>query len=103
MKIVVLDGATLGEDLSLSPLDSVGDVTVYKTSTQEEVCLRVSDADVLILNKIKLNESNLKYAKKLKLICEAATGYDNIDISYCRSAELPFRMLSDILRIAWHR
>ena len=84
MKIVVLDGATLGEDLSLSPLDSYGDVTVYKTSSQEEVCLRVSDADVLILNKIKLNESNLKYAKNLKLICEAATGYDNIDLSYCR-------------------
>ena len=84
MKIVVLDGATLGEDLSLSPLDSFGDVMVYKTSTQEEVCLRVSDADVLIVNKMKLNESNLKYAKKLKLICEAATGYDNIDISYCR-------------------
>ena len=84
MKIVVLDGATLGEDLSLSPLDAYGDVTVYKTSSQEEVCLRVSDADILILNKIKLNESNLKYAKNLKLICEAATGYDNIDLSYCR-------------------
>ncbi len=84
MKIVVLDGATLGEDLSLSPLDNLGEVTVYKTSSQEEVCNRVSDADVLILNKIKLNENNLKYAKKLKLICEAATGYDNIDISYCR-------------------
>lgn len=84
MKIVVLDGATLGEDLSLSPLDAYGDVTVYKTSSQEEVCLRVSDADVLILNKIKLNKSNLKYAKNLKLICEAATGYDNIDLSYCR-------------------
>ena len=84
MKIVVLDGATLGEDLPLSALDSVGDVTVYKTSSQDEVCLRVSDADILVLNKIKLNESNLKYAKNLKLICEAATGYDNIDVSYCR-------------------
>ena len=84
MKIVVLDAATLGDDLSLSPLDAYGDVTVYKTSSQEEVCFRASDADVLILNKIKLNESNLKYAKNLKLICEAATGYDNIDLSYCR-------------------
>ena len=37
-----------------------------------------------MLNKIKLNESNLSGAKNLKLICVAATGYDNIDIAYCR-------------------
>lgn len=84
MKIVVLDSATLGEDLSLSPLSSVGEVTVYKTSTPDEVSIRAIDADVLIVNKIKLNESNLKDAKNVKLICLAATGFDNVDVDYCR-------------------
>ncbi len=84
MKIVVLDGATLGEDLSLSPLYSVGEVTEYKTSNEKEVIERIADADVLVINKIKMNESNLDYAKNLKLICLAATGYDNVDVEACR-------------------
>lgn len=84
MKIVVLDGATLGEDLSLAPLYSVGEVTEYKTSNAEEVIERIADADVIVINKIKMNESNLDYAKSLKLICLAATGYDNVDVEACR-------------------
>ena len=84
MKITVLDADTLGKDLSLEPLKSVGEVTVYNYSTPDEVKERIVDCEVVIINKIKLNESNLTYAKNLKLICVFATGYDNIDLSYCR-------------------
>ncbi|MBQ6701550.1 MAG: hydroxyacid dehydrogenase [Clostridia bacterium] len=84
MKITVLDSDALGRDLSLEPLNSVGDVTVYNYSTPDEVIERIADCEVAILNKIKLNESNLGYAKNLKLICIAATGFDNVDVSYCR-------------------
>ena len=84
MKITVLDSDALGRDLSLEPLNSVGEVTVYNYSTPDEVIERIADCDVVILNKIKLNETNLVYAKNLKLICIAATGYDNVDVSYCR-------------------
>lgn len=84
MKITVLDSDALGRDLSLEPLNSVGDVTVYNYSTPDEVIERIADCEVVILNKIKLNESNLVYAKNLKLICIAATGFDNVDVSYCR-------------------
>jgi glycerate dehydrogenase len=45
---------------------------------------RIADADVVVINKIKMNESNLKHADKVKLICLAATGYDNVDTAYCR-------------------
>ena len=85
MKITVLDAATLGDDLSLSPLDAVGEVTVYKSTSPDEVEARICDSDVVIINKIKLGESNLSKAKNLKLICVAATGYDNIDVAYCAS------------------
>lgn len=84
MKITVLDADTLGKDLSLEPLKSVGEVTVYNYSTPDEVKERIADCEVVIINKIKLNESNLSYAKNLKLICIAATGYDNVDVGFCR-------------------
>lgn len=86
MKITVLDAVTLGADLDLSPLSTVGEVTVYNSTAPDEVADRVRDTDVIVLNKVKLNRANLSSAKNLKLICIAATGYDNIDLEYCREA-----------------
>ena len=86
MKITVLDSATLGEDLDLSPLSEVGEVEVYKNTAPHEVADRIKDSEVVVINKIKLNESNLPSAKNLKVICIAATGFDNIDVAYCKKA-----------------
>ena len=85
MKITVLDSATLGDDLDLSPLSTVGETEVYKITAPHEVAARIAESDVVVINKIKLNESNLSEAKNLKLICIAATGYDNIDVAYCKT------------------
>lgn len=82
MKIVILDAKTLGDDITLDILGE--DLSVFGTTEPELVCERICDAEVLVVNKIKLNSSNLGAAKKLKLICVAATGYDNIDLEYCR-------------------
>lgn len=84
MKITVLDSATLGEDLDLSPLFEVGETEIYKISSPETVAERIAESDVVIINKVKLNESNLANAKNLKLICIAATGFDNVDVAYCK-------------------
>ena len=84
MKITVLDSDALGRDLDLSPLSKAGEVTVYNYSTPDEVVERIADCEVVILNKIKLNETNLPFAENLKLICIAATGFDNVDVAYCR-------------------
>ena len=83
MKITVLDAATLGEDLSLAPLEETGDVTVYQTTGPEEIAERIRETDTVVINKIRLNETNLA-GSRVKLICVAATGYDNIDIGWCR-------------------
>ena len=88
MKITVLDANTLGTDLDLSRLSTVGDVTVYDYTEPHEIEERIKDTDVVVLNKIKLNESNLSNAKKLKLICITATGYDNIDVNYCNTRNI---------------
>ena len=84
MNIAVLDVKTLGDDLDFSALYQLGDVTVYDLTMQDEVVDRIQEAEVLILNKVKLNRENLPYAKKLKLICITATGFDNVDIDYCK-------------------
>lgn len=84
MKITVLDRATLGEDIEFTSIEKLGELTVYDSTTQEEVAERIAESDVVILNKIKMREDNLSSAKNLKLICVTATGYDNIDLEYCR-------------------
>ncbi len=85
MKIVVLDAATLGADLDLSPLESLGEVKVWDATPPEKVTERLAEAEVAVLNKVKLNGENLGGCKKLRLICLAATGYDNVDTAFCRS------------------
>ena len=85
MNIVILDAKTLGDDIDLSVFDELGKTTVYQFTEPENVEERIKDADVAVLNKVKLNESNLKNAASLKLICVAATEFDNIDTEYCRN------------------
>jgi glycerate dehydrogenase len=85
MNIVILDYKTLGDDLDLSGAEKFGKVIKYPTSTQDEAKERVREADVIIVNKVKMTEDVVKSAPNLKLICETATGYDNIDLSYCQS------------------
>ena len=85
MKIAILDAATLGDDIALSLFDSFGEVSVYRTTEPSLIPERISDCDVCIINKVRLNSENLGSARALKLICVAATGYDNIDTEYCRN------------------
>ena len=85
MHIVMLDAKTLGEGVTFDALKAAGNLSVYPLTAPEDIPARIADADVVIVNKIRLNESNLGGAKQLKLICVAATGYDNIDTDYCRA------------------
>lgn len=85
MKITILDAATLGNDLSMDIFEEIGDTQVYDMTPPESVAERIENSDVVIINKIKLNQSNLSACTKLKLICVAATGYDNVDTDYCKS------------------
>lgn len=82
MKIVLLDGNSLGKDLDLSIFESLGETKIYNFTSQEELIHRIKDAEIIITNKLVLNESNLKYAKNLKLICVTGTGTNNIDKNY---------------------
>jgi len=84
MKIVFLDASTLGADIDLSLYEKYGELTVYQSTAQEEFADHVADSDVVIINKLKVGRHNLPACPSVKLICVTATGYDNIDIEYCK-------------------
>lgn len=91
MKIVFLDVKTIGEDIDLSGFDKLGEVVKYDFSSLEEIPERVADADVLVLNKVPVNEQTIHTAKKLKLVCVTATGTNNLDKEYLDKRGIAWR------------
>lgn len=84
MKIVIMEANTLGKDVDLGLFQEFGDVVIYGESNPIENANRIKDADIIIVNKIPMNEEILRGAKKLKLICLTATGTNNIDFKYTK-------------------
>lgn len=91
MKIVFLDAKTIGDDIDLSAFDALGEVVKYDFSTMEEASWRTKDADVLILNKVEINESSIGAARNLKLVCVTATGTNNLDKEYLEKRGIAWR------------
>ena len=90
MKIIFLDAATMG-DTSFEPIARLGELVCYESSTPEQALERVQDCEVLIVNKVKVTPQLIDAAKNLKLICESATGVNNIDIEYAAAKGIPVR------------
>ena len=91
MKIVFLDAKTIGEDIDLSGFDVLGEVVKYGFSTAEEARERSKDADVLILNKVQVNQQTIGEADHLKLVCVTATGTNNLDKEYLDKRGIAWR------------
>ncbi|MDE7284940.1 MAG: D-2-hydroxyacid dehydrogenase [Lachnospiraceae bacterium] len=85
MKLAVLERNSAGTDIDISALEKFGEVTYYPNTSADNTAERVRDVDIVIANKAPLNESTLKDAPNVKLICLFATGYDNVDLEYCKS------------------
>lgn len=82
MKIVLLDAKTLGDDLDLSPLEDLGELSIYQTTAANETLERVQDADIVITNKVVIDEHIMENSPKLKFIAIAATGMNNVNLGY---------------------
>jgi glycerate dehydrogenase len=91
MKIVFLDAKTIGDDIDLSSFDALGDVVKYSFSTPEESLERTKDADVVIINKVEINEKTIGKADHLKLVCVTATGTNNLDKEYLAKRGIEWR------------
>lgn len=83
MKIVFLDRETLGKDISLEKFKTLGDVTIYEITDENQCLQRVKDADVVITNKVVIDKEIMDNSK-IKLICIAATGTNNVDLEYAK-------------------
>ncbi len=91
MKIVFLDVKTIGEDIDLSAYEALGEVVKYGFSTTKEARERTKDADVIVLNKVIINEDSIGEAKNLKLVCVTATGTNNLDKDYLDRRNIQWR------------
>ena len=85
MKIVILERNSVGLDTSVDEISAFGDVISYPNTTAVDVKEKIKDAEIIIANKAPLNEETLENAPDVRLICEFATGYDNVDLAYCKS------------------
>jgi glycerate dehydrogenase len=87
MRGVFLDWKSLDQDdLDKTVLEQgLDELELYSETSPEEVVARIAKADVVISNKVVLDAGILQQAKKLKLICVAATGYNNVDIKTAKS------------------
>lgn len=85
MKLVVLERNSVGTDVDVSCLEKFGEVICYPNTVADNTAQRVKDADIIIANKAPLNETTLRDAPNVRLICLFATGYDNVDLAYCRT------------------
>lgn len=83
-KIVDLDAISIPKAFPLPKLDLEYEWTAYETTPYELIVERAKDATVIITNKCKLDANVLSQLPKLKLISEMATGYNNIDVDYCK-------------------
>jgi glycerate dehydrogenase len=89
-KIVVLDGYTINPgDNPWDRLEALGDVTIYDRTPPELKLERASDAEVLLLSKVKLDAATLNALPKLKYISMLATGYNNVDVEAAGALGIP--------------
>ena len=85
MKIVLTDAQTVLDNIvNADILKQFGDVSEYGLLKYDEVAEKIADADMVICNKTILNEHTRALAKNLKYIGLFATGYNNIDVEYCK-------------------
>ena len=87
MKIVILDSKTFGKDISLDKFKQFGQIEMYETTKADETFNRVQDADVVITNKVVIDKNIMKNSK-IKLICIAATGKNNVDLEYAKEKSI---------------
>ena len=80
MKIVILDAKTLGSTPNISQISSHGDVTSYELTSPNQTAERIGEAEIIITNKVIINDQVMSQCPYLKLICISATGMNNVDL-----------------------
>jgi len=93
MKIVLLDALTLG-DSDLSVFDTLGEFSAYAVTSSSQRLTHIADNDVIITNKVIIDRAVIEANPQLKLICIAATGTNNVDLSAAKKAGVAVKNVS---------
>ncbi len=89
MKITILDGYTLNPgDLSWSEIEGLGELTTYSRTAPKEVIERSKDADILLTNKVVIDDKTMAALPRLKYIGVLATGYNVVDIAAAKARNI---------------
>jgi len=90
MKIVVLDGYTLNPgDNSWDEIGKLGELKVYDRTAPHQVLERVSEAEIILTNKMQLSAETLRQLPRLRFISVMATGYNIVDIATAGERGVP--------------
>jgi len=93
MKIVLLDTLTFGET-DLSAFYELGAVETFETTSKEQTQERITNADVIVTNKVVITDVHMENAPKLKLVCVAATGMNNVDLEAAKKRGIEVKNVS---------
>jgi glycerate dehydrogenase len=99
LHIVFLDRGTLSPQTTLKAFDFPHTLVLHDHTAPHQVAERIADADIVVLNKVRLSAAHLDTAHRLRLVALAATGTDNIDLSACQARGV---VVSNIRNYAVH-
>jgi glycerate dehydrogenase len=85
MKIVFLDASTMGEDIDLSAFHAFGEFKTFDTTDAAQRVEHIGDADIVMSNKVVIDQAVMDTCQNIKLICVTATGTNNVDLAYAKA------------------
>ncbi|CAN5618685.1 D-2-hydroxyacid dehydrogenase [soil metagenome] len=95
MKIALLDAKTLGDVPNLDKIRNYGALDIFENTSPEEALERIKNYDIIISNKVKVDRNIIENAPRLKLICKAATGVNDVDVAYAKEKGIPVKNVQD--------
>jgi len=84
MKIVFLDAKTMGNDVNLEAFKKFGEFITYGTTSKAQTVEHISNAQVVLTNKVVIDSEIMDKCPQLRLICITATGMNNVDLEYAK-------------------
>lgn len=91
MRAVFLDfGSVTRGDMDCAALErAISPWQYYHDSSEQEVLERIRAAEVVVSNKVFIDRAAIAVTENLKLICVAATGYNNVDLAAAAERNIP--------------
>lgn len=107
MKAVLLEADAVNPgDLSWEPITSLVETTIYNNTTEEDKYQHIGDADIVFLNKVKMDEEMFERCPNIRYIGVCATGYNVIDMEAARRhgvtvTNVPAYSTESVAQLTW--